>query len=168
MTQSQPTPRVEAAIALGGNVGDVESTFRRALLRLDKKDGITLLRRSDWIETPAVGGPEGQPNFLNGAILVETKLSAQELLEACQEVETHFGRDRAGEEHWGPRTLDMDLLLYSDQTVASEGLSVPHPRMAERRFVLEPLAQIAPAWQIPGMGVSVEQCLEGLGQGCGS
>ncbi|MDF1729403.1 MAG: 2-amino-4-hydroxy-6-hydroxymethyldihydropteridine diphosphokinase [Sulfitobacter sp.] len=159
---------MEAAIALGGNVGDVESTFRRALLRLDKKAGITLLRRSDWIVTAAEGGPGDQPDFLNGAILVETTLSPEDLLEACLEIETHFGRERTQEARWGPRTLDMDVLLYGDQTVSRESLTIPHARRTERRFVLQPLSQIAPSKTIPGVGSTVEQCLERLVQECGS
>ncbi|MBL4771071.1 MAG: 2-amino-4-hydroxy-6-hydroxymethyldihydropteridine diphosphokinase [Planctomycetes bacterium] len=166
MTQAHTNKRFEAAIALGGNVGDVERTFKRATLRLDKHPDITLLRRSDWMQTKAVGGPADQADFLNGAIVVETTLAPGALLRVCQEVETHLGRDRSAEEHWGPRTLDLDLLLYATQSVQQEGLKVPHARLVERRFVLEPLAQIAPDWQIPGTGASVAQCLERLPAEC--
>ncbi|MFT4647009.1 MAG: dihydroneopterin aldolase/2-amino-4-hydroxy-6-hydroxymethyldihydropteridine diphosphokinase [Glaciecola sp.] len=165
MTKALSNTRAQAAIALGGNMGDVESTFRRALLRLDKNPGITLLRRSDWIETVAVGGPVGQANFLNGAISLETTLAPSDLFAACQEVETHFGRDRSNEEHCGPRTLDLDILLYGDQSVAQEDLTIPHPRMTERRFVLEPLAQIVPDWIVPGADATVEECLLRLPEG---
>ncbi len=158
--------RFKAAIALGGNVGDVQRTFKRALSRLDKHDEITLLRRSDWIETAAVGGPAGQPNFMNGAIVVETTLSPESLLETMNEVETHFGRDRATGEPMGPRTLDLDLLLYADQIVQSDRLTIPHPRMAERRFVLEPLAQIDPEWEVPGASATVNEWLQELPEEC--
>ncbi|MCA9002880.1 MAG: 2-amino-4-hydroxy-6-hydroxymethyldihydropteridine diphosphokinase [Planctomycetes bacterium] len=158
--------RIEAAIALGGNVGEVQATFRRALLRLDRHPGITLLRRSDWMEYPAIGGPADQPPYWNGAILVETTLTPNELLEVMREVETHFGRDRSREEVWGPRTLDLDLLLYADQVVDEPNLHVPHKRMVERRFVLEPLAQIAPDRAIPGADGTVSQCLQRLPEGC--
>ncbi len=166
MTHTASKVRFQAAIALGGNVGEVQRTFKRALSRIDKHSEITLLRRSDWIETVAVGGPSNQANFLNGAIVVETTLTPVALLGVMHEVEAHLGRDRANEERWGPRTLDLDLLLYADQKVSEEHLSVPHVHLAERRFVLEPLAQIAPDWSVPGADATVAQLLQRLPEGC--
>lgn len=145
----QPAPRSRAAIALGGNQGDVERTFKGALNRLQRDRRLTLLRRSDWFPTEPVGGPAGQPSFLNGAITVEMQGTAQDLLAICREVEEHFGRQRDAEVHHGPRPLDLDLLLFGDQVIDSPELNVPHPRLRERRFVLEPLAQIAGDWIIP-------------------
>lgn len=166
MRQNESKTRVQAAIALGGNVGEVQRTFKRALSRLDKHADITLLRRSDWIETAAVGGPAGQPDFVNGAIVVETTLSPGALLQVLQGVETHFGRDRSVEEHWGPRTLDLDLLLFGDQSISEEHLTVPHGGLAQRRFVLQPLEQIAPDWNVPGLGATVAELLQRLPAEC--
>ncbi len=166
MVHNESKIRVQAAIALGGNVGDVQRTFKRALARLDKHAEITLLRRSDWVETAAVGGPAGQPDFVNGAIVVETTLSPGALLEVLQEVETHFGRERSAEPHWGPRTLDLDLLLFGDQSVDEQRLTLPHPRLAQRRFVLQPLEQVAPDWKVPGLGATVAELLRRLPAEC--
>ncbi|HPF14425.1 MAG: 2-amino-4-hydroxy-6-hydroxymethyldihydropteridine diphosphokinase [Planctomycetes bacterium] len=161
--QAKPSqPRVRAAIAFGGNLGDVERTFKRAMTRLERTPGITILRRSDWIHTEPEGTPPGSPVFLNGAITVETTLSPGELLAVCLETERHFGRDRSQEPRFGPRSLDLDLLLYAEQVVDEPDLCVPHPRMHLRRFVLEPLAQIAGDWPVPGQGTSVAGCLEAL------
>ena len=154
--------RTAAALGIGGNLGEVERTFKRALAKLNRAKGLTVLRRSDWISNPAVGGPAGQPDYLNGALTVETTLGARELLGVCLEMEAAFGREREAGEAAGPRTLDLDLLLFGDAVLEEPGLTVPHPRMLERNFVLEPLAQIAPDWTVPGAGMTVAQALEKL------
>jgi pantoate--beta-alanine ligase len=138
------TQRVTAAVAFGANLGDRERTFKRALSRLERTDGLTVLRRSPWIETEPVGGPPGQPAFLNGVVLVETTLAPRALLAVLQAIEGELGRDRAREGPSGPRTLDLDLLFHGAARVDEEGLTVPHPRMDQRLFVLEPLAAVAP------------------------
>jgi 2-amino-4-hydroxy-6-hydroxymethyldihydropteridine diphosphokinase len=110
-------------------------------------------------ETEPVGVGE-QPQFLNGVAAVETTLSARDLLDRLLEIEQRFGRVRIPGEH-GPRTLDLDLLLYGDETIDVPGLAVPHPRLHERRFVLEPLAELAPGLLVPGRG-RVESLLTGV------
>ena len=159
--------RTPVALALGGNQGDVARTFKRLMGRIERDPRYTILRRSDWIETDPVGGPAGQPRFLNGALTLEVKASPQELLASCQEWEAHFGRDRTDEVPDGPRPLDVDLLLFGSEVIASEGplhLTVPHPRMRVRGFVLEPLSQIAADWVIPasqaGPQQTVAECLQ--------
>ena len=102
-----------------------------------------------------------QPRFLNGAVEAETTLSARELLERLLAIERELGRKRTEETRWGPRTIDLDLLLYGDAIVEEPGLVVPHPRLAERRFALEPLAELDPGLEIPGIG-SVRALLAGL------
>jgi 2-amino-4-hydroxy-6-hydroxymethyldihydropteridine diphosphokinase len=127
-------------IGLGANLGDRETTIRAALAALDEEDGIELVAVSTLRETKPVGvGP--QPLFLNGAAELETTLSARELLDRLLTIEQRFGRVRVPGEH-GPRTLDLDLLLYGDEQIDEPGLTVPHPRLHERAFVLEPLREL--------------------------
>lgn len=114
---------------------------------------IAVVARSSVYETAPVGGPPGQPSFLNMVIAVETSLEPRALLDRCQAVEGAFGRRRAHEQRWGPRPIDVDLLTYGDRTIGDEDLTVPHPRMAERAFVLVPLAEIAPDLLVPGLGL---------------
>jgi len=131
-----------AYIALGANVGDRERNIRAALDKFGTTDGLQVVRVSTLIENPAVGGPPNSPPFLNGAAEVSTSLSPAALLQRLLEIEREIGRVRR--EKWGPRPIDLDLLLYGDQVIDAPGLAVPHPLMHQRRFVLEPLAQIAP------------------------
>jgi len=149
--------RVVAAVALGSNLGEREKHLAGAVRSLERTAGVMVLRRSHWIETAPVGGPADQPAFLNGAILIETTLAPRELLVELQRIETKYGRDRANEVRNGPRTLDLDLLLHGDSVVNEDDLEVPHPRMEERAFVLEPLAQIAPDQVLSGCGKTVEE-----------
>ena len=129
-----------AFVGLGANLGDREATIRAALAALDAEDGIDVVAVSTLRETEPVGvGP--QPLFLNGAAELETTLSARELLDRLLATEQRFGRIRVPGEH-GPRTLDLDLLLYADEQIDEPGLTVPHPRLHERDFVLEPLAEL--------------------------
>ena len=130
-----------AYLALGSNLGDRHSHLAIAVAALDHHEQIELTGVSDLYETDPIGGPE-QDAFLNMAVAVETDLDPIALLDVCQSLEVAAQRVRI--ERWGPRTLDVDVLLYGDQTIEHERLSVPHPRMWERRFVVEPLADVAP------------------------
>lgn len=153
-----------ACIGLGGNLGDIARTLAGALAALDALPGSRLLRASRFYRTPAWGVRE-QPDFLNAAALLETQLAPRELLAQLLAVEQRFGRDRAGGgERWGPRSLDLDLLLYGQATIDEPGLRVPHPHLHERAFALVPLAEIAPDAPIPGRG-SVRQALAALDAG---
>jgi len=152
---------VTAAIGLGGNIGDAAATLREALQVLDTLPGTRLLRASPLFRTAAWGNT-AQADFVNAAALLRTRLDARSLLDALLEVERRFGRDRGGGgEPWGPRTLDLDLLLYGDAAIDEPGLCVPHPRLHERAFALVPLARIAPDTRVPGHG-RVSALLDGL------
>lgn len=142
---------VVAAIGLGGNLGDVATTLHAAFTALDALPQTRLLRASRLYRTPAWGNV-AQPDFLNAAALLETQLSAPDLLEALLDTERRFGRDRERGERWGPRTLDLDLLLYGDAVIDVPGLRVPHPHLHERAFALLPLVEIAPDIGIPACG----------------
>jgi 2-amino-4-hydroxy-6-hydroxymethyldihydropteridine diphosphokinase len=130
-----------AYIALGSNLGERGRMLRMALDRLDSIQGVRVVKSSSLLENPAVGGPSDSPAFLNAAAELETSLDAMELLDQLLAVEQSLGRHRR--EKWGPRTIDLDLLLFGEQVIEREGLIVPHPLMHQRRFVLVPLAEIA-------------------------
>jgi len=138
-----------AFVGIGSNLGDREDNLRLAVELLSAEDGVDVTAVSEIRETEPVGPVEQGP-FLNGAVRIETELGPRELLERLLAVEQRLGRVR--EERWGPRTIDLDLLLYGDEAVDEPGLTVPHPRLHERRFVLEPLADLAPSLEIPGRG----------------
>jgi 2-amino-4-hydroxy-6-hydroxymethyldihydropteridine diphosphokinase len=138
-----------AYVGLGANLGPKEVTLLRAVDLLAAEDGIEVLELSELRETAPVGVID-QPEFLNGALAVETSLAPRELLDVLLRVEREL--DRVREERWGPRTIDLDLLVYGDETVDEPGLRVPHPRLHERRFALEPLAELEPELEIPGLG----------------
>lgn len=140
---------VEAFIALGGNVGDVRSTFELAIPTICGAARATLVARSSDYRTPPWGEPD-QPPYINACITIETALAPLALLDALQTVEKTFGRDRAKENRWGPRTLDLDILAYGEDRIDTPGLTIPHPRLFERAFVLVPLAEIAPDRPIGG------------------
>jgi 2-amino-4-hydroxy-6-hydroxymethyldihydropteridine diphosphokinase len=133
---------VTAYIALGSNLGDREQNIRAAIRALNETRGLRVTRISSLLENPAVGGPPDSPPFLNAVVEVQTSLDPADLLERMLEIERNLGRERR--ERWSPRTIDLDLLLFSDWTYLSDSLTLPHPRMHERRFVLVPLAQVAP------------------------
>lgn len=147
--------RQRAFIGLGGNVGDAPATLQSALAALAGLPQTRLLAASRLYRTAPVGGI-AQADFSNAVAELESGLGAADLLQALLAIERAHGRDRQREQRWGPRTLDLDLLLYGDEIMALDGLIVPHPRMAERRFVLEPLLEIAPQIQIPGIGSAAE------------
>jgi 2-amino-4-hydroxy-6-hydroxymethyldihydropteridine diphosphokinase len=138
-----------AYVGLGANLGPREDTLRQAVELLSRADGVDVVAVSELRETEPVGVVE-QPAFLNGAVAVETTLPPRELLDLLLRIEQALGRIR--EERWGPRVLDLDLLVYGDVVLDEPGLHVPHPRLQERRFALEPLAELDPALEIPGVG----------------
>jgi 2-amino-4-hydroxy-6-hydroxymethyldihydropteridine diphosphokinase len=142
-------PAMRAFIGLGSNLGDREMTVRGALERLAASPFVDVVAVSSFRETDPAGPVLDQPRFLNGAAALETTLSARELLDVLLEIESEFGRTRTGPPG-GPRTLDLDLLLYGDERIDEPGLQVPHPRLHERRFVLEPLEELG--WTPPGRG----------------
>ena len=142
-----------AYVGLGANLGDREATIRRAA------ELIEAARLSPVVETEPWGHAD-QPMFLNAVAEVETELPARAFLELLLDVERRLGRERSGP-RWGPRTIDLDLLLYGDERISEPGLEVPHPRLLERLFVLEPLAALVPARKIPGNG-TVSEALAGI------
>ena len=135
-------------MGLGANLGDREETLRRAVELLGAEPGIEVVAVSSFRETDPVGYLE-QPAFLNGACAVETELAPRELLDRLLAVERELGRRRGAGPRWGPRTIDLDLLLYGDVTMDEPGLTVPHPRLAERPFALEPLLELDPGLHLP-------------------
>jgi len=139
-----------AYIGVGANLGDREATIRAALAALDATPGIRVVAVSSFRETEPVGYVD-QPQFLNAAAAVETELDARGLLDALLAVERGLGRTREGP-RFGPRTIDLDLLLFGDVEVDEPGLTVPHPRLHERAFVLEPLTELDPEMVVPGRG----------------
>ena len=146
---------MRAFVGVGANLGDREATIREAVRLLgDEVVAVSELRETEpW-------GYEDQPRFLNGAILVETERTPRELLDRLLAIERELGRTRGGP-RYGPRTIDLDLLLFGDRAVAEPGLEVPHPRLHERAFALEPLLDLDPDVEIPGRG-RVSALLAGL------
>jgi 2-amino-4-hydroxy-6-hydroxymethyldihydropteridine diphosphokinase len=178
------TSPVIAAVGLGGNLdgpfGNPEATLRQAMAALGSLPLTQLLRSSALFRTPA-WGDTAQPDFINAVALLHTGLLPRELLDALLALERRFGRDRSRSTHWGPRTLDLDLLLHGEHAIDEPGLHVPHPHLHQRAFVLLPLAQIAPDLQVPGRGrvadllaqvdaagcVALPACQAGAGDGAG-
>lgn len=143
--------RTEAALGFGGNLGDPVAAFATALRALDAHPEIAVLKLSSvWRTAP--WGKLDQPEFLNMAALVETSLSARALLALVLDLERQAGRERR--ERWGPRTLDIDILSYGGETIDEPGLQLPHPRIAERAFVLAPLTEIAPEMAVGGQAIA--------------
>jgi 2-amino-4-hydroxy-6-hydroxymethyldihydropteridine diphosphokinase len=138
-----------AYIGLGANLGSRELTIQRAVELLREAEGVDVLAVSELRETEPVGVVD-QPSFLNGAVAVETTRTPRALLELLLEIERSLGRVRG--ERWGPRTIDLDLLVYGTEVVDEPGLRVPHPRLQERRFALEPLIELDPRLDVPGHG----------------
>jgi 2-amino-4-hydroxy-6-hydroxymethyldihydropteridine diphosphokinase len=148
-----------AYVGLGANLGDREGALRAALAALAATDGIDVIATSTFRETDPVDYLD-QPRFLNGAAALDTTLAPRELLDALLEIERSLGRTREGP-RFGPRTIDLDLLLYGDESLDEPGLTVPHPRLHVRAFALEPLAELAPGLVVPGHG-SLETLLQKL------
>ena len=154
---------VKAFVGLGSNLGEREVTLRAAIGRLRGLPDVEVIEVSSFRDTEPVG-PVDQPRFLNGVVELETGLTARALLGALLELERAFGRDRSAGPPHGPRTLDLDLLLYGAETINEPLLNVPHPRLHERQFVLEPLAELDPDLEVPGQG-SVQALLAKLDSG---
>lgn len=148
----------KSAIALGSNLGDSLTILEDALKTLAQTPGIAVESSSSWYQTAPIGPP--QPDYLNGCALLKVQLNPEQLLAALLEVEKQFGRVRT--QRWGPRSLDLDLLLFDRIILETPKLQIPHPRMRERAFVLVPLAEIAPDWIDPGSGKAIAQLLQGV------
>jgi 2-amino-4-hydroxy-6-hydroxymethyldihydropteridine diphosphokinase len=158
----QTNSPAEALLALGGNIGDVRATFERAIALLCAGDAVRLLARSSDYRTPPWGVTD-QPPFINAVIIVATTLTARALLMRALDVERTLGRERSQERHWGPRRIDIDILAYDDLVVDEPDLTLPHPHLFERSFVLLPLAEIAPDRLIAG--TRVREALSRVGVG---
>jgi 2-amino-4-hydroxy-6-hydroxymethyldihydropteridine diphosphokinase len=150
-----------AFVGLGSNLGDREALLRRAIAAIAKLPATEVRAVSSFRDTAPVGIVD-QPRFLNGAAELETSLPPDELLAGLLEIERRLGRDRRWVPSGGPRTVDLDLLLYGDARISTPGLEIPHPRLAERRFVLEPLAELDPGLEVPAKG-RVQALLAELG-----
>ncbi len=148
--------RVKTALALGSNMGDSQAILEAAIATLVQTPGIFLEARSNWYKTKAVGPP--QPDYLNGCVALQVEMLPHELLENLLKIERQFGRVR--QERWGPRTLDLDLLLYDDFIVDTPNLQIPHPGIRDRAFVLVPLAEIASDWVEPVSGRVIKELLK--------
>lgn len=142
---------IRAYVGLGSNLGDSLALVRAGAQALDALPSTRLVALSRMYRTPA-WGPVPQPDYVNAAAAIDTTLAPMELLDALLAIERDAGRDRSAVAQWGPRTLDLDLLLYGDAVIDVPGLHVPHPRLHERAFVIVPLADIAPSLRIPGHG----------------
>jgi 2-amino-4-hydroxy-6-hydroxymethyldihydropteridine diphosphokinase len=153
---------VDAVLGLGGNLGDVQSTLDQAVGVLCDGQDVRLVARSSDYRTPPWGVTD-QPPFVNLALVVDTVLTPRALLDRALRVEAMFGRDRAREQRWGPRILDIDIIAYDDLEMDESGLTLPHPRLFERAFVLAPLAEIAPDRKIKG--ITIKDALARLDSG---
>lgn len=142
---------VRAFVGLGGNVGDVASTLAEAIWAMDSLPQTSVRSQSGMYRSPPWGRTD-QPHFVNAVVELQTRLAAIALLDSLVEIEEKLGRVRNPDDRWGPRTIDLDLLVFGDQSLRVPGLQVPHPRLHERGFVLVPLAEIAPSLEIPGLG----------------
>lgn len=143
------TVAVRAFVGVGSNLDDPPAQVRAAFTALDNLPQTRVVARSSLYRSAPLG-PQDQPEFINAAVELETHLPPEPLLDALQAIETAQGRERT--RHWGPRTLDIDLLLYGGQVISTPRLKVPHPGLPQRHFVLYPLTELAPDLEVPGMG----------------
>ncbi len=148
----------EAFVGLGSNLGQREKNIAAALNALQATREIEVVQVSSLYETQAEGGPDDQPNYINAVARLSTTLSPARLLAVCQHIEGSLGRKRTI--HWGPRTIDLDILAYDRRICGARDLTLPHPMMHRRRFVMEPLAEISPKWVHPVLERSAEEILE--------
>lgn len=153
---------IRAYIGLGSNLGNRAATIIQALTMLDEIPGIQVVQISQLIETSPVGGPPDQSNYINGAAELRCSLSAEELLEQLLAIEKQMGRERV--QPWGPRTLDLDILLFGNEIIDKPHLKIPHPLMQTRHFVMIPLSQIAPNVVHPVLGSTMRQLQRALEQ----
>ena len=161
MSKSMRTDQeISVFLGLGGNLGEPLAAFRRTRQQLSEHPATRECRSSPLYQTPPVGGPEGQPDYLNAVLGLKTRLDPCELLSFCLALEKAEGRER--KEHWGARTLDIDLLLFGEQQLNEKNLEIPHPRLMERQFVLLPLVALAPGLRHPISGVSLQEQLNRL------
>ena len=144
-------------LGLGSNLGDRLATLRQVRQTLHQTDDIQVTATSSIYQTSPVGGPSDQPDYLNGVLEISTTLEPLALMNICQSIEANFGRQR--EVHWGARTLDIDLLFYSDCVIDSKELQLPHPRLEERGFVLQPLCDLAAEMIHPQHGQTLTSLL---------
>lgn len=151
-----------SAVALGSNLGERALHLAEAVREITWLEGVRNLRASRPIETDPVGGPPGQGRYLNAAVVFETSLGPRALLAELQAIEARHGRDRTSGVRHAPRTLDLDLLVLGDVVLDEDGLVLPHPRLAEREFVLRPLSAIAPELLVPRHDRSVRELFEAL------
>ena len=148
-----------AYLGLGSNLGDRLDFLQMARQRLDEHPGIELAASSDLYRSAAMGGPADQPDFLNAVVAIRTSLPPKPLLDNCLDIERQLGRIR--QERWGARTIDIDLLLFGGLQCDRAGLTLPHPRLHERPFVLHPLNELAPNLEHPGLGVTIARLVQG-------
>lgn len=146
------------AVALGSNLGDSRAILEATLETLAATPNIILQARSSWYQTKAIGPP--QPDYINGCVLLQVQQTPQLLLETLLDIEAKFGRVRTL--HWGPRSLDLDLLLFDNLILNTPKLVLPHPRMRQRAFVLMPLSEIAPNWVEPVTGKTIKELLQAV------
>jgi 2-amino-4-hydroxy-6-hydroxymethyldihydropteridine diphosphokinase len=154
------THPITAYVGLGSNLGDRRSNIETAVEQLRLTGGTNVTAISSLLENPAVGGPANSPPFLNAVVELQTTLAAHALMDRLLEIETNLGRQRRAK--WEPRVIDLDLLLYGDHVISSQELVVPHPLMHERRFVLQPMAEIAPQVIHPMLQMTVRGLLTAL------
>ncbi len=147
-------------LGLGSNLGDSEATLNAAVTEIAALPDVQVVRHSEWYRTPALGGPANQPDYINGAVVIETTIAPLTLLAELQQIENRHGRVRG--ERWAPRTLDIDLLLYGNIVSETQMLIVPHPRLTFRKFVLEPAAEVALKMLHPIIGWPIERFLQHL------